>query len=249
MLSQIFYTSPVVAQNPEVAAWLISRRRQIEQVMDASLGPAAPSAGAPESEVLRRFRTFAASSLHRGEMPEPALDGLRVNERRVVALLGAWAEAAAEVAGGANATVVHSALEPLLKRFRTALRSTGSGRRKSGAARTSRRAVMAAIDRVADGFLAVDSDSGEIVDANPAVGALLGVARDALLGVDSVSFVDATQHSLWWTEIDAMSEGSEARHFSTRLQRAGGEFVHVQCSMTRFTTRGRTLALIVARPV
>ena len=227
--------------------WLVARRARIEQVMDAGLGPAAPSAGAAESEVLRRFRMYAASALQRGVAPEPSLDGLRINERRVFALLSAWADAAAHVAGE-NAALVRDALEPLLQAFRLTLRTTGSGRRKSGAPRASRRAIMAAIDRVSDSFFALDADSGEIVDANPAAGALLGVNRDALLGVDAMSFVPKSDREGWWVEIDAMSEGAEARRFQGSLQSAGGSLVSVECSVTRFATRGRTFALIVARP-
>ena len=236
-----------MGRNPELAAWLISRRAQIEKLMSARLGPAAPRAGAAESEVLRRFRMFAASGLQRGEPPEPSLDGLRIDERRIIALLTAWIEAAATVAGE-NGAVTRGALEPLLKVFRNAIRTTGTDRRKRGAPRATRRAVIAAIDRVADSFFAVDADSGKILDANPAAGALLGVNRDALLGLDAMSFVADSNRDSWWTEIDAMTEGAEARRFDSNLKDASGTEIAVECSITRFATRGKTLALIVARP-
>jgi PAS domain S-box-containing protein len=135
-----------------------------------------------------------------------------------------------------------------MRRFRTALRTTGVARTAKGKPRTRRRAVTAAIDRVADCFLAVETDSGRIVDANPAAGALLGVARDALLGVDALSFVPDDDRTTWWTHLDAMSEGSEPRRFQGQLADVSGNPVEVECSVTRFTTRDRTLALIVARP-
>src|SRR5262245_39983114 len=122
---------------PELAAWLISKRQQIEQVMAEKLGPARPEPGAAEAEVLRRFRSFACSALQRGTAAEPALEGLRANERRVLALLAAWSSAAAEVAGE-NGGAVSAALAPLLERFRTALRSTGTARRARGAPRGNR---------------------------------------------------------------------------------------------------------------
>jgi PAS domain-containing protein len=156
--------------------------------MAAQLGPATPSAGAAESEVLRRFRSFAASALQRGFASPPALDGLRVNERRVSALLAAWCDAAASVAGEQGG-VVRTALDPHVLRFRASLRTTSARRHSRGAPRVSRRVVTAAIDRVADSFLAIDAHTGRIVDANPAAGALLGVARDALLDVEAMSFV------------------------------------------------------------
>jgi PAS domain S-box-containing protein len=238
-----------VTRNPELAAWLVGQRRQIEQMMAARLGPAAPGPAAPESEVLRRFRSFAAAALHRGANgAAPALDGLKPNERRVMALLSTWSEAAAELAGG-DGDLLRSALEPLLARFRTALRTTGAGRRASGAPRAGRRAVTAAIDRVSDSFLAVDADSGRIVDANPAAGALLGVARDALLDVELMSFIPPAARNLWWTHLDAVTEGSEPHRFAADLSDASGASIAVECSVTCFATRSRTLALILARPL
>jgi PAS domain-containing protein len=238
-----------VTRNPELAAWLVCQRRQIEQAMAARLGPAAPGPAAPESEVLRRFRSFAAAALHRGANgAAPALDGLKANERRVTAVLSTWSEAAADLAGR-DGEVLRSALEPLIARFRASMRTTGAGRRASGAPRAGRRAVTAAIDRVSDSFLAIDADSGRIVDANPAAGALLGVARDALLDVEAMSFVPAPARNLWWTHLDAVTEGSEPHRFTADLRDAGGATFTVDCTITCFATRRRTLALILARPL
>jgi PAS domain S-box-containing protein len=236
-----------VAGNPDLASFLITRRAQIEGVMATRLGPAAPSPGAPESEVLRRFRSFAASALRRGTAAQPALDGLRGNERRTAALLDAWAAAAAEVAGDSGDTL-QRALDPLLKQFRSSLKQTSTNRRTRGAPRSRRRAVIAAIDRVSDAFLAIDANDGRIVDANPAAGALLGVARDALLGVDGLSFVPESERSSWWTELDAMTEGAEPRRFHSCLRDASGNEIPVECSATRFATRDKLLALVLARP-
>jgi len=234
-------------QNRDLAAWLVAHRSEIEQKLETRLGPAAPRAGADETEVLRRFRSYASLALSRGTIGQPALDGLRANERRVTALLDAWSDAASEVAGPAG-DGLRQALAPLLVRFHASLRTTSAGRRKSGKPRARRRAVIAAIDRVADAFLAVDADDGRVVDANPAAGALLGVARDTLLGVEATSFVPSDDRSAWWTELDAMTEDSEPRRFRGQLQDAQGRPIAVECSVTRFATRGRTLALILARP-
>lgn len=234
-------------EKPNLAAWLVAHRAEIEQTLESRLGPAAPRPGADETEVLRRFRSYASLALHRGSIGQPALDGLRVNERRVAALLGAWSDAASEVAGPAG-NGLREALEPLLTSFQASLRTTAAGRRKSGKPRARRRAVIAAIDRVADAFLAVDADDGRVVDANPCAGALLGVARDALLGVELTSFVPDDERGAWWTELDAMTEDSEPRRFRGQLQDAQGKPIGIECSVTRFATRGRTLALILARP-
>jgi PAS domain S-box-containing protein len=234
--------------NPQIAAWLITKRPQIEAVMTSKLGPAAPGPAAVESEVLRRFRSFAAASLRRGTTSEPALEGIRAHERRVNALLVAWSDAAEEVAGE-KGDAVRKALAPLLTYFRSSLRNTHGNRRSRGAPRTNRRAVISAIDRIADAFLAIDTDTGVIADANPAAGAVLGIARDALLGVQSMAFVPTEKHESWWTELDAMTEGVESRRFKSALQDRAGTSIPVECTITRFVTRGRTLALILFRPI
>jgi len=214
--------------------------------MAARLGPAAPSPATAEAEVLRRFRSFAAASLKRGTVPEPALEGIRAPERRVHALLDAWSDAAAELAGEQAATI-RDALTPLIAHFRSALRNTHCNRRSSGTPRSNRRVVIAAIDRIADAFLALDADNGAIVDANPAAGALLGVPRDALLGIPAMGFVASADHESWWTQLDSMTEGAESRRFDTNLQDHSGISIPVDCTMTRFATRGRTLALVLIR--
>jgi PAS domain S-box-containing protein len=232
--------------NADLAAWLVVRRAEIEGVLAARLGPARPDAAGPESEVLRRFRSFAASALRRGGAAQPALEGIVANEKRVSALLTAWVEAAAEVAGSGGGDL-RSALAPWLRTFQGSLRTSAAGRGRSGAPRTRRRAVNAAIDRVADAFLAVEADSGRVVDANPAAGALLGVARDALLGVEATAFVAEDSRRGFQDELDAVAEGSEPRRFRGSLRDAHGGAIAVECSVTAFPTRDRTLALFLAR--
>jgi PAS domain S-box-containing protein len=236
-----------VSGNAQLASWLVFKRPEIQSVMESRLGPAAPGPAAVESEVLRRFRSFAAVSLRRGMHTEPALEGIRVQERRVTALLNAWSDAAVEVAGEQPAGV-REALAPLISRFRASLRTTSGARRSRGTPRAARRAVTAAIDRVADAYLAIEADTGVIVDANPAIGALLGVDRDALLGVETMHFVPTRLHDSWWTQLDAMTEGAEARRFETELQDRSGTSIPVECSITSFATRNRTLALLLMRP-
>ena len=215
--------------------------------MNSKLGPAAPAASSPETEALRRFRTFSATALMRDAAPPPNLDGLRVNQRRTLALLDAWVETATLLASE-NGTIVHGALKPLAEQFALSLRTTQGGRKKAGKPRLARRAVSAAIDRIADAFLAIDTDSGAIEDANPAAGALLGVQRDALLGVPAQSFLAPGAQTELWARPDALSEGTESAPFPTTLVDKGGAPLEVEVSASAFTTRSRTLALLVARP-
>ena len=215
--------------------------------MTSRLGAAAPEPGSSETEALRRFRSYAVASLRRGASAQPSLDGIRVNERRASALVAAWCEAAAEVSGP-HADLVSESLKPIYLGFRTALRTTSRGRRSRAAPRAGRRAIMAAIDRICDAFFAIDADSGRIVDANPAAAALLGVARDALIDVEANRFMTNGSRPAWWTELDAVAEGTEPRRFRASLADVAGLEIAVDCTVTPLSTRHRNLALVVARP-
>ncbi len=234
--------------NRDLATWLVAQRLEIERVMQERLGAAAPAAAGPEAETLRRFRTFASTALMRGQAPRPVLDGLRPNERRVMALLSTWAEAATTLAGP-DAEAVGKALAPLLDAFRLAIRTTGTQRKSSGRPRATRRAITAAIDRVADLYFAIDVDSGEILDANPAAGSALGVARDALMGIEFNAFVPAEAQGPWWTALDAVAEGQESIVFTAAMQDRDGRALRLEASATRYLrSSSRTLALVLARP-
>ncbi len=231
------------------ATWLVSRRGEIERVLPGRLGAPPPDAASPESEALRRFRSFASSSLRRnGRVAAPAVDGLRVDTVRTERLLEAWCEAACSVAG-TEGDRLRERLSPLAERFRHALLAQTAVRRARGATRVTRRAVPAAIDRVADAFLAVDVDNGTIVDANPAACTLLGMRRDALVGGDARRFLDAEEHGRWQTHLEALAESPEPRRFQLRLGPGLGATIPVELSATRYTQRARTLALVVARPI
>jgi PAS domain S-box-containing protein len=163
-------------------------------------------------------------------------------------LLSSWIDAAA-AAAGPDGTLVREALVPILVRFRINLRTTQPVRHASGAPRSSkRRAVSAAIDRIADAFLAIDLDTGRIADANPAAGALLGTTRNALLESDVTRFLSEPARDAWWTQLDAVSEGAEPRRFVSSLVDCAGEAMEVDVSVTRFAKRRSTLALVVVRP-
>lgn len=235
--------------NPGLAMWLVRERAAMEAALRAELGTALPPDDAPEAEALRRFRSFAAAALAGSRAAEPALEGLRVDARRAERLLGAWMQTAALHAGPGSGPAVRAALEPLVARFALALRSATPARRAAGVPQPGRRrAVAAAIDRVADAFLAVDADTAMIADANPAAGALLGAPREALLGSDAMGFVPEPARALWRAQLDAMLEGGEPRRFRTPLVDSHGRALRVDATVTRYATRARTLALVVARP-
>lgn len=226
----------------------MARRREIEGALALELGGRRPAPASPEAEGLRRLRSYAVAALVHGGDAAPALDGLRLDPAAFEPLLHAFARACGRVAGP-DATAVGTALDPVLARFSLALRGSEGARRAGGApTRGARRAVPAAIDRVADPFLAIETDTGRIADANPAAAALLGTTREALLGRSAFEFVPEACREALWSELDAVAEAGEPRRFATRVQPQGGRPVPVDARATGWSTRQRTLALLVARP-
>lgn len=229
----------------EWSSWIVSRRAAIERALALRRGGAAAAAD-PESEALRRFRSFAASALRRGEEAAPALDGLRVDPERTAALLAGWCEAAIALAGD-EGDELRALLEPLAARFRSALVGQRVARKAAKAPRVPRRAVVGAIDRIADAFLAVDLESGQLVDANPAAAALLGVTREQLIGAPAERFVRADARGAWRDELEELVESAEPRRFRAVLLDALERPVSVEVHVTRFAARERMLALAMAR--
>ena len=156
-------------------------------------------------------------------------------------------ESASELAGPGR-EVVAAALSPLLDAFRLAIRTTGSNRKSSGRPRATRRAISAAIDRIADLYFAIDVDTGEILDANPAAGAALGVARDALIGLEFNAFVPPDAQGPWWTSLDGIAEGQENHVFLASMQDRDGVHMRLEASASRYLRSNKTIALILARP-
>jgi PAS domain-containing protein len=232
----------------EWATFLVVRRTAIDQHLARRRGAELPGPAAPETEALRRFRSFAASSLRRGDAGSPALDGLRVDAVAVARLVEDWCRAASDLAGERRDDL-RERLDPLVARFRSALVGTELAHEARRAPRTQRRAVAGAIDRIADAFLAVDLESLVIADANPAAGALLRVPRETLLGGEVTKFLAPDARDAWVAALEPLLESTTAQRFRATLVDARGDAVTVDVHATRLETRERVLALVVARPV
>jgi PAS domain S-box-containing protein len=227
-----------------LAQWLAEQRVAIEREAARAAGPLDPAS--PEAEALRRFRSFALLALARGAA-SPSLEGLRASLRRSARAIDAWIEAAALLAGP-DAQAVRDALAVLRVRFVAALGASAPQRAESGAhAPSARRFVPSAIDRVADVFLAADSESGAIVDANPAACALLGLARPELLARTLDSLAAPADRAGWMLLLDAAAEGTDVQRAELALLDATGAAARLDVRVTRLRARGRTLALLVAR--
>jgi PAS domain-containing protein len=237
-----------VQQGLEWASWIVTRRAAIERALALRMGERTPSPASPESEALRRFRSFVATALRRGGGGDvaPALDGLRVDPALAEQALEAWCRAAADVAG-ARGTELRALLAPLAARFQGSLTGAHVVRSAPRAARAVRRAVAGAIDRVADAFLAIDLDDERVVDANPAASALLRTPRETLVGADARRFVHSDSRITWHDELAELVESDEPRRFRAIWLDALARPMAVEAHVTRYVRRGRVLALVLAR--
>jgi PAS domain-containing protein len=240
-----------VQRDLEWAGWLVSRRAAVERALALRAqgrSDAPPAAGSPESEALRRFRSWAAAALRRGDgAAGPPLDGVRADPARAVRAVEEWCGAAVELAGPQGAEL-RALLAPLAARFAAALTGARVARHADRAARPARRAVVGAIDRIADAFLAVDLADGLVVDANPAAAALLRTPRAALLGAAAERFVAADARVVWGDELAELVESDEPRRFRAIWVDALAHPIAVEAHATRHQpTRDRLLALILAR--
>jgi PAS domain-containing protein len=240
-----------VQRGIEWAGWLVSRRAALDRaaaLRAQDRGDAPPAAGSPESEALRRFRSWTAAALRRGAGDVgPPLDGVRADPERALRALEDWCAAAVAVAGPQGAEL-RDLLAPLAARFETALTGARLARHAARAPRPARRAVVGAIDRVADAYLAVDLADGVVVDANPAAAALLRTPRDMLLGAVAARFVQADARGRWSDELAELVESDEPRRFRAVWIDALAHPVAIEAHATRHQpTRDRLLALILAR--
>lgn len=232
----------------EWATFLVVRRAAIDRALALRGGAALPGPAAPETEALRRFRSFAASSLRRGTAGAPALDGLRVDAVAVARLVEDWCRAAGELAGDRRDDL-RERLDPLIARFRSALVGTEVAHEAARAPRTQRRAVGGAIDRIADAFLAIDLEGLAIADANPSAAALLRTPRETLIADTLARFLAESDRDAWVAALEPLLESATPRRFEATLVDARGDGVRVEVHATRLQSRDRVLALVVARPV
>ncbi len=233
--------------SPEWSRWLVAQRRAIDRILAERLAADLPGPSTPESEALRRFRSHAAAALRRGGAPPPpSLDGVRGDAQRAGRLIEVWCDAAAQLAGPQGGEL-RGWLEPLLPPFRAALLQTGAASRARRTVKMGRRTVTSAIDRVGDAYLAVDLETGEVADANPAATALLGTERVDLLGSRAERWLHGDSRDTWRAHLEALVESPEPRRFRAVWMDSLARPLAVEISATRHAARSRPLALLLAR--
>lgn len=227
-------------------------RGAIEAEVNRRMGREEPP---PEvrAELIRRFRTFCRLAALDPRVAKPSLDGLGGN--RPAALERAVATAVDVACQCAPPEDVARALRDLEGLFRAGIRRTmdlepvletkktrGRKRRPNAGKR-----VRAAIDRISDAYVAVNLDTGQILDVNPAAESLLGTDAEKLLDRPFGSLI-APSHRLFFTDLESrLDAGEDGGLFEVALARPDGASVAVELGVAQHTISGHRLAIFTAR--
>ena len=99
-----------------------------------------------------------------------------------------------------------------------------------------------------DGLIVHDVETGRVVDANPAAGAMHGYAREALIGLPTTALIHPDSRPLFGEYVHAVESGSALQPQMVHLRRDGSLF-YVEWSGTALTDLGRRCILSVVRDV
>ncbi len=102
-------------------------------------------------------------------------------------------------------------------------------------------------EAVGDGLIIVDRETGRVVEANPALGALHGYAHEDLIGLPITHLIHPDSHRLFNQQV----EGIPANGFTTRIVHArhGGIPFHAEVRWAAFTYQDRSCLLGLVRDV
>src|SRR6185503_15810984 len=85
-----------------------------------------------------------------------------------------------------------------------------------------------------DGLIIHDSETGRVVQANPAAGAMHGYAREAFIGLDPAAFIHPDSLNLFSESAQAVQPGGVFEALMIHRRQDGSSF-HVETRGTAFT--------------
>ena len=103
-------------------------------------------------------------------------------------------------------------------------------------------------EAASDGLIVHDVETGCVVDANPAAGAMHGYAREEFVGLHLTAFVHPDSQSLFSECVQVVQAGGVCQPVMVHLRRDGSPF-HVEWRGTAFTYQGQPCLLSVIRDV
>jgi PAS domain S-box-containing protein len=103
-------------------------------------------------------------------------------------------------------------------------------------------------EAASDGLIVHDVETGRVVAANPAAGAMHGYAREDFIGLHPTTFVHPNSQPLFSEYVQAVRSGDVLQPLMVHVRRDGSPF-HVEWRGTAFTYHGRPCLLSVVRDV
>jgi len=103
-------------------------------------------------------------------------------------------------------------------------------------------------EAVSDGLVVHDAETGRVVEANPAAGAMHGYAREEFVGLCLTALVHPDSQSLFREYVQVVQSGGALQPLMVHVRRDGSPF-YVEWRGTAFTYQGRPCLLSVVRDV
>lgn len=103
-------------------------------------------------------------------------------------------------------------------------------------------------ETASDGLIVHDVETGRVVEANTAAGAMHGYAREEFIGLHLTTFIHPDSQPLFSEYVQAVQSGGMFQPLTVHVRRDGSPF-HVEWRGTAFTYRGRPCLLSVIRDV
>jgi PAS domain S-box-containing protein len=103
-------------------------------------------------------------------------------------------------------------------------------------------------ETASDGLIVHDVETGRVVEANPAAGAMHGYAREEFIGLHAAIFVHPDSQPLFGEYVRAVQSGEVFKPVTVHVRRDGSPF-YAEWRGTAFTYQGRRCILSVVRDV
>jgi two-component system nitrate/nitrite sensor histidine kinase NarX len=103
-------------------------------------------------------------------------------------------------------------------------------------------------EAASDGLIVHDVETGRVVEANPAAGAMHGYAREDLIGLHSMTLIHPESQPVFDEYVQALQSGDVFQPLMVHVRRDGSPF-YVEWRGTAFTYQGRPCLLSLVRDV
>jgi two-component system nitrate/nitrite sensor histidine kinase NarX len=110
------------------------------------------------------------------------------------------------------------------------------------------RTYQGIFETVSDALIVHDVETGRVVAANPAAGAMHGYARDEFIGLHPATFIHPDSQPLFGEYVQAVQSGELYPGLMVHVRRDGSSF-HVEWRGAAFAYQGRPCLLSVVRDV